>query len=674
MLGYWDFEEGSGTTANDRSGNNYTGTITGAASYTSGILGGALDFGGSNYVSIPSGITFALNNSFSVCAWFKYDSGTGSKTITGKNNSEEGYGILQVDRTNGKVFWTAIRDAGDFAFRGSSASGGVTAGTWNFACGTYDGSDTIGGVTLYVNGTEDFTVSHNYPELTDGFTISDPFLIGGNNGAGSFDGSIDEVRVYSRVLSSGEVSSLYNEKKAKINASQVGKLTSGLVGYWTFDGADMNATQALDKAGSNNGTLSGTTKPSPAVGKVGQGLNFNGSTSYIDVLGITSAINPPFSIGAWIKLNSVPSANKVIVAKSGSLAMRATATTIECVDSNTGRGPVMAQTWSTGQWYYITCTIDVGAYDDGSKQLIYVNGSSSGSVSDGWYGSDAGTSLKIGSNGTGNFFDGLIDEVRYYNRTLSQSEITELYQQGQTKINASQANKLTSGLVGYWTMDGQDTNWTSATAGTMANRGSYGGNGTITNLSQTSTPVIGKIGQGMRMNGTNGYISLPSGFLDWAIDQPWSISFWGYADDGNNQGAIFGKADSATGKGISILFDQNNTWVWPTISSGAKTISIVQHWTSPKFMDYNIWQHWVVTYDGTGVASGLKVYLDSTYLTPRVMNNDTITVSDSIQNSVTAKIGNNGSNGYSNAKVDEFRVYNRVLSASEVSELYNMGR
>src|SRR3989338_7510865 len=72
------------------------------------------------------------------------------------------------------------------------------------------------------------------------------------------------------------------------------------------------------------------------------------------------------------------------------------------------------------------------------------------------------------------------------------------------KINTSQAGKLTSGLVGHWTFDGQDTNWTSATAGTTADKSPAGTNtGTLTNMSQSTSPTIGKVGQGMYFNGTD---------------------------------------------------------------------------------------------------------------------------------------------------------------------------
>ncbi len=78
-------------------------------------------------------------------------------------------------------------------------------------------------------------------------------------------------------------------------------------------------------------------------------------------------------------------------------------------------------------------------------------------------GADTGTAY-IGwdSPNTGEYFSGLIDDVRIYNRSLSAAEVADLYSQGATQTQASSANldnetTLGNGLVGLWTFDGPDT-------------------------------------------------------------------------------------------------------------------------------------------------------------------------------------------------------------------------
>src|SRR3990167_5976240 len=58
-------------------------------------------------------------------------------------------------------------------------------------------------------------------------------------------------------------------------------LNSGLVGYWSFDGKDMAGNTAYDRSGqNNNGTL--TNGPTRTIGKIGQGLSFDGRNDVID--------------------------------------------------------------------------------------------------------------------------------------------------------------------------------------------------------------------------------------------------------------------------------------------------------------------------------------------------------------------------------------------------------
>jgi hypothetical protein len=87
----------------------------------------------------------------------------------------------------------------------------------------------------------------------------------------------------------------------KVNKTATSSLTSGLVGYWTFDGADVSGTTATDRSGSgNNGTL--TNGPTKAIGKIGQGLSFTtGTTQHVNAGSATSLDNiVQKTICAWV--------------------------------------------------------------------------------------------------------------------------------------------------------------------------------------------------------------------------------------------------------------------------------------------------------------------------------------------------------------------------------------
>ncbi len=57
------------------------------------------------------------------------------------------------------------------------------------------------------------------------------------------------------------------------------------------------------------------------------------------------------------------------------------------------------------------------------------------------------------------YFSGSLDDVRLYNRALSAQEVQQLYAQGGGTIGQSNPVTLSTGLVGYWTLDGSKTNW-----------------------------------------------------------------------------------------------------------------------------------------------------------------------------------------------------------------------
>src|SRR6185436_957349 len=135
---------------------------------------------------------------------------------------------------------------------------------------------------------------------------------------------------------------------------------------------------------------------------------------------------------------------------------------------------------------------------------IYVNGASVASTAT-TNPNVPTTASSIGGNNTGaNPFKGFIDDVRFYNRALSAAEITQLYKQGASKLGVTVApapnSPFSNGLVGYWTFDGKDTNWA---ANTTADKSGQGNTGRMTNMSTTTSPALGKIGQGLKFDGAD---------------------------------------------------------------------------------------------------------------------------------------------------------------------------
>jgi hypothetical protein len=88
------------------------------------------------------------------------------------------------------------------------ANGTVNLNEWHHITSTYDGSNTPGGMHIYIDGSDQaLTVLRN--NLTHSVLNNKPLHIGVDDIPGSFAGMIDDVRVYNRVLSASEVQQLY---------------------------------------------------------------------------------------------------------------------------------------------------------------------------------------------------------------------------------------------------------------------------------------------------------------------------------------------------------------------------------------------------------------------------------------------------------------------------------
>ncbi len=203
----YDLPEGSGSTTNDRTSNNYDGTISGA-SWSTGEFTYGLSFDGTNdkvsFSTHPS-----TSGSFSVAAWAKIDSQSGFHPVATNYTPEmveEAYG-WRFGVKNGKVCLQLYKSF--YPENPYEAIGTTTLSTskWYLIAATYDASTDA--MKVYVNGTDD----------TSGSPTGD-YDTGGNFGIGwdgadtvfteYYDGLIDSVAVYNTKLSATQVEQLWD--------------------------------------------------------------------------------------------------------------------------------------------------------------------------------------------------------------------------------------------------------------------------------------------------------------------------------------------------------------------------------------------------------------------------------------------------------------------------------
>jgi hypothetical protein len=218
-VGSWAFNEGSGTTTADLSGNGLTGTISGAT-WGTGVTGTALNFNGTSG-NVSMGNQTALNtgtNSFSVSSWFKTTS-TGVERIVSKGHYgwTNGY-FLGVGHGGSGLVATGMGAGGSEAnsvlFHTTNA---FNDGNWHHAVTVYDRQ--AGTARLYIDGVaQQVVVLSGTCGTSEGTfinisacgsitgTSTDPFSVGSwNASAEFFNGSIDDVSVYDVALSAQQI-------------------------------------------------------------------------------------------------------------------------------------------------------------------------------------------------------------------------------------------------------------------------------------------------------------------------------------------------------------------------------------------------------------------------------------------------------------------------------------
>ncbi|PIR66776.1 MAG: hypothetical protein COU51_02060, partial [Parcubacteria group bacterium CG10_big_fil_rev_8_21_14_0_10_36_14] len=254
----------------------------------------------------------------------------------------------------------------------------------------------------------------------------------------------------------------------------------------------------------------------------------------------------------------------------------------------------------------------------------------------------AGNYLYIGDNNTGTrLWDGKIDDVRIYNYALSAEEVSNLYNSAKTKYTAS-APLL--GLVGYWNMDTADVSATK-----VYDKSGFGNHGTptgfYTGLAPTSTP--GKINQAIDFDGMNGAVNADVVANDMS-PLSGTIVLWAKAEANVTSFIIGGNTNSRT-----YLSRHSSGFFRVTKGNPATDMNFTA-------TALNTWHQLVLTWDN-GSMSG---YQDGVLI-------NTLAFTDTTTAGTALKISSFNTGGFNfDGAIDDVRIYNRALSADEVSALY----
>jgi len=411
---YWPFEEGTGTTSADATNDHNTATLHAGASWTTGEVGSyavSLTGGTTSYVDVP---TTAIDTgaSYSVAAWVKLSSLTGNQTFASIDGTNISPFYLQL--TGGKLAFT-VRSADSTSSTATTVSGTTAAtGTWYHLVGVYD--NTAHTIALYVNGVLQGTAAFSSPWKATGHTAIGRAKWNGGN-VDFVNGAIDDVRMYSKALAKQEAVALATNANGYFELNEgTGTAAANFMGnVLPTGGLQRDAAWTTGKVGSyavsEDGTF-GTKVTIPAAE-----VNTGGS----------------YTVAAWVKLSSLTGTQTFVSIDAGTISpfylqltggdfamtVRSANSTSSTATTVTGLAP------STGTWYHV-----IGMYNASTSTLsLYVNGTlqNTATFSSPW---TAVGSTELGGALWGgaqvDWTNGSIDDVHFYNRILTSTEIAEL--------------------------------------------------------------------------------------------------------------------------------------------------------------------------------------------------------------------------------------------------------
>jgi len=413
---YWKFDENSGTITSD-SMNGNASTLVGTSWTNDSISLKALNFDGTAYVNVVNNGSLNIEGSkLTLEAWVKWGvepdvwaaqnmPNNQWANIINKNNDTE----WQMQHgPNNKNFEFALNTDTGRSYMISNAT--ISKDVWYYVVGTYDGVQ----MKLFVNGVLDKTVSKTGNLVFSSSNVNLGRRVGGDR---YFNGKLDEIRILDTVLSEAIILERYNSILLEKNT---------LKGLWKLD--ENTGTTVNNSVNSNNGTIAGATWSSGAISN--SGLSFDGVNDNVNIPNNSAFdIEQNITVMSWVKASENKTSR--IIQKGDwdgwglyqdlwagwKVSIYNQDNTGYSMDWGSGR-PVL------GQWYHLAYTYD------GSILKLYVDGVLKNSLSISGKLKINTRPISFGSdNGNQKFFNGLIDEVYLYSRTLSATEIQNYYNQ-----------------------------------------------------------------------------------------------------------------------------------------------------------------------------------------------------------------------------------------------------
>jgi hypothetical protein len=619
------------------------GILKNGVTFSTGKIGNAFLFNGSNYVDLPMG---ALNKTgdFSVSLWVYPTANTGNMQLISCGDGIKGW---RIEYSGGNLwFWGHTSNA--TASTQLSTGHSIALNTWTHVLITFK----VGGqAKSYINGalTNSVTAatifydnySPYYLPLLGAQRYQNPYIVLADQRA-FFTGKLDAIDLWDKELTSTDVLAIYN---------------SGNGNEYPF--SNVSVSSPNDAVSTKHGTNVGGVTYTQGV--VGNAFTFNGSSNYVTLPNSSFDFTGDFSISAWVKIPSAPSATGYIFQNDNydvatsygyGLNVKTNRTISFYVGSTDGTSTVTSTTvLALNTWYHVTVTRDSVA----KRSDLYINGvfevqATNTNITIG-YGTRA-IQPTIGAyrgNNQGvlsvsNYLNGSVDALTIWNKKVSDDEIVQLYNMG-------------GGIQHPFTTQTIRTPYSV-----------YNGDNLIDPIGAKNATInggvtysAGKIGDAYTFDGTTGYLTLPSTSLNFQ-GKSFSFSMWlKFNGTPANQSAIL--SNCFTNKGFHLGVISNILYM--SMGNGTGTAPQIQGPSVSEFT--NKWGHVTFVWEH-GV--GMKFYLNGN-LYNSVANTTTI---DFTSLTTLPNIGRKvDGGGWSllNGSIDGLTFWDSALTPPEILTLFN---
>ncbi|OGD78349.1 hypothetical protein A2368_03675 [Candidatus Collierbacteria bacterium RIFOXYB1_FULL_49_13] len=657
-IAHWKMDEGTGTTASDTSGNNLTGTISGAVWKNAGHCkqGSCLNFTASatNCVTTSdSSVISPGSGNLTIEAWVNTDVTDNNNRVVYQDYGNTVNNVAMIRLGSDNKFQSLFRDS-DGTSVNPTGTTTPTINTWYHITGVRDGTT----VKIYVNGVlEGSTTDAGLGTIStsDGNVPS----IGCNNKDGSsyWSGSIDDSKIYNYARTSGQIIEDMNAGHP-IGGSPVG---SQLL-YWKLD--EGHGTTANDTVRSNNGTISGASWNN--AGKFNKSLSFDGSNNdriYISDNNELSVDNVTLSL--WAYIDDVTGTWQVLGWKGTDYEISMNNTRYPRFSIQTSGGRTSCDATNTildlDTWYYLALTYDgttIKGYVDG-EEVESCDHANPGDIV------DSSSAFEIANSSYD--INGKIDEVKIYNFALTAEQIKQDYNAGSSLtlgVSSNEAADMTDGAgnppVAEWKFDEKTGTSTNDTSGNNRT-GTLGGDGSGTDLPTWQSSSSCHAGACLAYDKTDDYVSVESETTTFSLSA-YTISAWvkTRALDAVNLQRIIYRRPAAGGNINFALYLGTDSKLYFGHTNAMVAIA------SAETISANTWYHVTGVWDGTN----RQIYVNGK------LSNSSVPGSATQTGTMSTHIGRDPSSasaGLFNGYIDDVKLYNYARTAAQIAYDYNRG-